>query len=53
MAKLGGQQRGDQLEIIKYLHKSGADIMARDNYAVRWAAQNGRTDVVKYLQANM
>jgi ankyrin repeat protein len=37
------------LEAVKYLASVGADITAKDNYAVRWAAYNGHLETVKYL----
>jgi ankyrin repeat protein len=38
--------------VVRYLHEHGADLTALDNYAVRWAAQNGHLDVIKYLHEN-
>jgi len=35
---------------VLYLLKHGADAQARDNYALRWSAQNGLLDVVKCLK---
>jgi ankyrin repeat protein len=37
------------LEIVKYLVESGADILADNNRAVRWAVRSGYLEVVKYL----
>ena len=40
------------LDVVKYLHKQGADIMAYDNLAVRLAIEKGHLEVVKYLHKN-
>lgn len=37
------------LEVIKKLIEDGADVNARDNYALRWASKNGHLDIVRYL----
>lgn len=37
------------IDTWQYLHENGADITARDNAAVRWAASNGHLEVVQYL----
>ncbi len=39
----------NQLEIIKFLVSLGADIRAKNDYAVRLASENGHLEVVKYL----
>ena len=36
-------------EFVKYLLNAGADVHARDDYALRWASNNGHTEVVKVL----
>lgn len=36
----------------EYLYENGADITADDNYAVRWASENGYLEVVKFLHEN-
>ena len=41
-----------EAETWMYLYENGADITADDNYAVRWAAENGHLEVVKYLHEN-
>ena len=41
------------LEVVKYLHENGADVTGNDNYAVMHAAENGYSDVVRYLKAKM
>ena len=38
--------------MVKYLHANGADIMAHNNAAVRWAKAKGHVDVVKFLCEN-
>jgi len=45
---LKNKRRIDQ-EAIKYLVENGADIHARDDLALRWAAGNCHLEVVKYL----
>jgi ankyrin repeat protein len=34
---------------VKFLVSIGADVSADDNYAVKWASENGHLKVVKYL----
>jgi len=36
-------------EFVKYLLDAGADVHAIDDYALRWASNNGHADVVKLL----
>ena len=38
------------LEIVKYLVAQGADVRAKDDYALCWAASNGHLEVAKYLE---
>jgi hypothetical protein len=40
----------DDLEITKELIKLGADIHAYDDSALRWAADSGHLEVVKFLE---
>lgn len=40
------------LEMVKFLHASGADVQADDNAAIKLAAAKGHLDVVKYLHQN-
>jgi len=40
------------LEMVKYLHKRGADIRALDDYCISWAAHEGHLEIVKYLHDN-
>ncbi len=40
--------KGDLRE-VKRLVKAGADIHVEDDYALRWASNNGHLEVVKYL----
>jgi ankyrin repeat protein len=37
------------LQVVEYLLSIGANIHARDDYAVRWASRNGHLKVVEYL----
>lgn len=37
------------LEIVNFLVENGADLSARDNYAVEWASGNGHLEIVKFL----
>ena len=41
-----------EVETWMYICKYGADITADDNYAVRYAANNGYLEAVKYLHEN-
>jgi ankyrin repeat protein len=41
--------RTDNVELVKKILKSGVDPAARDNYAIKWAADNGHTEIVKLL----
>ena len=51
IAFLGASYFGN-LEVVKYLHKNGAEITIQDNLAVKWASGNGHLEVVKYLHKN-
>jgi hypothetical protein len=42
----------DQLEIIKCLHKHGADIIVDHNCAIRRAIKKGNLEIVQYLYEN-
>ena len=35
----------------KYLVSQGANVSARDDYAIKWAAHNGHLETVKYLKS--
>ena len=37
----------------EWMVENGADIRACDDYALRWSAENGHLEVVKYLEENM
>ena len=39
------------IEVVKYLVQHGANVNARDSYALRWAARYGHIEVVKYLKS--
>jgi ankyrin repeat protein len=39
----------EQLELIKYLHENGANIVANDNGPITFAGKLGNTKVLKYL----
>ena len=39
----------NQLELLRLLVKQGADIHARNNYALRRAAYKGHLEIVKFL----
>ena len=43
-------KRRIDLSTIKELVEQGADIHADDDLALRWAAENGHLEVVKYLE---
>lgn len=45
-------QKGDT-ETVKGLLEAGADVHARQNYALQWASGNGHTETVKVLQEAM
>ena len=49
---LGAKRAKWDLEVIKELVESGANIHAQDDYAIRWASSNGQLEVVKYLAEN-
>ena len=38
-----------KIVVVKWLWSKGADVTARDNYAVRWASREGYLEVVKFL----
>jgi ankyrin repeat protein len=38
------------IEVVKHLVEQGADIHARDDYALCWATFNGQTEIVNYLK---
>jgi ankyrin repeat protein len=42
-------RRTDNRELVKQILKSGVDPSAQDNCAIKWAARNGHTDVVRLL----
>ena len=42
--------KNGNIKIVKSILDSGANIHARDDYALRLASKNGHLDVVKYLQ---
>ena len=46
----GKTHKLNKIKTWKYLIKSGADIHANNDRAVRWASYNGYLDIVKYLQ---
>ena len=39
----------NNLELVKYLIEHGANIHARDDYAIRHSARKGYADIVSYL----
>ena len=41
------------LKVVKCLVKNGANVNAYDDYALKWASENGHTEVVKYLKTVM
>ncbi len=41
--------RTDNKELVKKMLKSGVDPTADDDYAIKWAAIKGRTEVVRLL----
>jgi len=41
----------DQLETVEYLVECGADFRARNDEAVRFAAENGHLEIVNYLNS--
>jgi ankyrin repeat protein len=41
--------RTDNVELVKKILKSGVNPAARDNYAIKWAAYYGRTEIVELL----
>ena len=40
------------LEVVKLLIENGADVSAKDNYALRWASRYGHLEVAKLLIEN-
>ena len=46
---LNAVRRTDNVELVKQMLKCGVNPAAQDNYAIRWAAGRGHTDVVKLL----
>ncbi len=44
--------KNSNLKLIKKYLKKGANIHAREDYALRWSAINGHIEVVKYLVEN-
>ena len=34
---------------VKYLVNQGANVMSEDDCAIKWAAENGHLEMVKYL----
>jgi ankyrin repeat protein len=42
-------RRTDNRELVKQILKSGVDPAADNNYAIRWAAEKGRTVIVRLL----
>ena len=47
---LGERMSLFEVSTWKYLVEHGADIHANNNHALRWAAENGYLEVVKYLE---
>jgi len=41
-----------ELNTIKYCLDNGADVHAREDWALRWASNNGHTEVVRLLLDN-
>lgn len=37
------------IDVVKYLVEHGADVHAKDDYALRWSARNDHLEVVKCL----
>lgn len=37
------------LEIVKFLAENGANILANNNYTLKWACLNGHTEIVKFI----
>jgi len=44
-----GKRKKINLEVIKKLVSEGANVQACDDWALRWAAQNGHLEIVQYL----
>lgn len=40
------------VECLKHCIENGADVRADDDYALRWASENGHYDIVKLLLEN-
>ena len=45
--------RNGFIEGVKVALKKGADFHAKDDYALRWAANKGHTEIVKLLKKYM
>ncbi len=39
------------LEVIRYLVEKGADVHSSNNYAIRWANENGHYHVMQFFQS--
>ena len=48
-AKLFDAVEANDLEKVKYLVSIGADIRSNNDYAVKWASENGHLEMVQYL----
>ena len=42
--------RYESVEIVKLLLDNGADCTYRNNYAIKWASEEGHTEVVEFLK---
>lgn len=49
--KLIKAAKNGDLNQVKTLVSQGADIHARDDYALRWSAYNGHLEVVEFLKS--
>ena len=38
--------KNNNIKVVKLLIEAGADVTADDNYAIRWASENGHVEVV-------
>ncbi len=47
--QLIGSSKNGQVELIKNLIQKGADIHAKDDSALRWAAYRSNLDLIKYF----
>lgn len=43
--------RRGQLEVVRELVDMGADVRAKDDYALRWSAEHGHLEVTDYLRS--